>query len=408
MCKYILLLIYLFSTSLSTYRPWSQKSIDFGDDNICRQTENIGFISIDYVRNCPEGKYCDLTDNSAVSSSSSSSPFITTNNLFTCKPYTQLLNTFNSYCEDNSHCDGSLECINNKCSLDSSTHIFYTKTDSLYASSPGGVLTKHYCTENKYYYKSNEASTLSYGCYDLPSGISQDTYNTYSYYINGNKEYAFEPGFGKVDGEISFRDRASNADYIQGNIKTALIGSVETGKFVGNYLACQSGFALESYGNKKITEDGASYLSNTFSYCVDVLEVEDIPTSSSTPICRVKYSVDGIENIVDSNKYSLDPIDCSYLMTKIEIFKNYSEQLKNLYNECEEKKTYEEPFTCRNDELRKWWYFYAHPDEYILYKDKKEIRNYLLQSHYRNYALDLISGFLNINYFILLLILILL
>ena len=78
--------------------------------------------------------------------------------------------------------------------------------------------------------------------------------------------------------------------------------------------------------------------------------------------------------------------------------------MKNLYTECEDKKTYEEPFTCRNDELRKWWYFYAHPDEYILYKDKKEIKNYLLQTHYRSYALDLGTGFLNINYIMFLLI----
>ena len=407
MFKYFCIFLCLFSTSLSTYRPWSQKSIDFGDDNICRQTENNGLISIDYVRNCQEGYYCELTDNSGGSGSTFGA-----NNLYTCKPYTQLLNALNANCEADSHCDGSLICSSQKkCEYDdtsSSSRRYYEKTDILYnnpssGSSPSAFLTKHYCLENKYYYKSTDTSTpttLNFGCYDLPNGISKDTYNTYSHYIQNNIDYYFEPGFGKVAGEISFKTRNSNDDYNSGNVNTALIGSVETGKFVGDFVACQSGFALRSYGNRKLTKDGANYLSNQFYYCVDVLDVEQKASG-----CNIKYSVDGAENIVDSNQY-LIPLSCSNLMTKLEIFKNYIEQLKNLYTECEDKKTYEEPFTCRNDELRKWWYFYAHPDEYILYKDKKEIKNYLLQTQYRNYALDLGSGFLNINYIMFLLILI--
>ena len=89
MFKYFCISLCLFSTSLSTYRPWSQKSIDFGDDNICRQTENNGLISIDYLRNCQEGYYCELTDNSGSGSTFVSGSTLAANNLYTCKPYTQ-------------------------------------------------------------------------------------------------------------------------------------------------------------------------------------------------------------------------------------------------------------------------------------------------------------------------------
>ena len=325
MFKYFCIFIYLLSTSLSTYRPFSQKSIDFGDDNICRQTENNGLISIDYVRNCKEGYYCELTDTSGSNAGSSS---FGASNLFTCKPYTQLLNALNANCEADSHCDGSLICSSQKkCEYDdtsSSSSRYYEKTDILYSSSSSlpNFLTKHYCLENKYYYRSTDTSTpttLTSGCYDLPNGISKDTYNTYSKYIQNNIDYYFEPGFGKVEGEISFKTRNSNDDYNKGNTNTALIGSVETGKFVGNYLACQSGFALNSYGNRKLTKDGANYLSNQFYYCVDVLDVEQKSSG-----CNVKYTVDGNENIVDSNQHSI-PLPCPNLLTQLEIFKNYIE-----------------------------------------------------------------------------------
>lgn len=380
MNKYILFFIYLFSTSISTYRPFSKKTLDFDDGNLCHQKESTGDIDIEYVQNCPQNYYCDSTDSSSG------------NELYTCQPYNKTAIGFNEICEDNTQCLPGLTCEN----VGSQKKCAYTSTGSYSVTEPVNSLSKKFCLDNKYYYSSTDELS---GCRDLPNDISKETYDSYSQYTKDNKVYNFEPGFCKVEGEIHFKPRAANQPYEIESIETALIGSVATGKFVSNDLACQSGFALPYYGNGKITNDGDSTLGSPEFFCVDILEVEKTST-----YCAIKYNDGSKEKIYHTNSAS----DCNYLMIKLEIFKNYSEQLKTLYTECEEKKTYEEPYTCRNDELRKWWYFYRHPDQYILYKDKREIRSYLLQKQYPSYSTDLTdgSGFLNIKYFILLLILI--
>jgi hypothetical protein len=44
--------------------------------------------------------------------------------------------------------------------------------------------------------------------------------------------------------------------------------------------------------------------------------------------------------------------------------------------------------TCRDDELRKWYYFYDNPGEYILYQNEPQIMEYLIQQDYKDYKAE--------------------
>ena len=84
-------------------------------------------------------------------------------------------------------------------------------------------------------------------------------------------------------------------------------------------------------------------------------------------------------------------------------------------DECKNNKYYNEPYTCGKDEIRKIWYFYNHPEEYILYKNEEDIIHFLLQQAYPLYGNNNstekdsteLSTFLNIKYFISLILILL-
>lgn len=381
MFKYLLLFLCLISPLLLTYRPMSKKTIDFGG-NICYQKEYNGAVSIEYVRPCSSGKYCHLTDSSG-------------NYLGTCETYTQIIKTLGENCESNIECDSGLVCNTvdgtNQCTLNNLE--FYRKTDSV---SPD---TLYYCLSGKTAF-STDGTT--YSCDTLPTGVSSSKY----YSTKDSTDYTIPPGPYQVTGAITFKDRTSG-DYEISSVDISDIGSVDTGKFVENERACKSGFALPFYvsGNSgTLTQPDGVSSTNTFNLCVDVKEVEEDSNK-----CRIKYSLsDGVEKIYYLSKMSSSFTDisdvCDNLLTKLEMFKNYIAKLEPIKAECKSKNYYEEPFTCRNDELRKWWYFYYNPDEYMLYKDQTEVEDFLLQSEYKTYNANK-GAFLSMNYLFSLLIL---
>ena len=63
----------------------------------------------------------------------------------------------------------------------------------------------------------------------------------------------------------------------------------------------------------------------------------------------------------------------------------------------------EEPKTCRDNELRKWYYFYENPEEYLLYRNEPQVMDYLVQQDYPTYTSNS-SRFLNLSILSLLLI----
>ena len=230
--------------------------------------------------------------------------------------------------------------------------------------------------------------------------------STSTTYIAGGKPY-------QVPGLLHFKEiTATNTDYEVDSVDYSDIGTVEDGHFVQNPLACKSGFALYFFGNDKLTK--TTGIANMYPYCVTIKEF----ISSN----EVFYSISGGEEKVYNQgqislnggtiKFGIFSQFSPYLLTKLEMFKNYKEKLD--IEKCREEYDYSEPFTCKNNEVRKWWYFYHNPEEYLLYKDEQMVMDYLVQQTFHEYASDSAnvsasasesSGFLAFKYLLCLLIL---
>ena len=100
------------------------------------------------------------------------------------------------------------------------------------------------------------------------------------------------------------------------------------------------------------------------------------------------YDVDKVDNFL-YNSYGSKNAFCNsfkFRKAELDLFKQYIDKVNELGDECKKNKYYDEPFTCRNDELRKLNYFYNNVEEYLLYKNEDEITEYLLQNEYPSYA----------------------
>lgn len=394
MLKYIIIFAYLFSSSLSTYRAMSKKSIDFGND-ICfyRETDDPNDY-LYYVKPCPDGQYCSYLESSDYY-------------LSKCQTYSQLKTTLNGNCQTDFECG-------NYFNSDSGTNIGLECTGSsekhcTVKSSNTYIIKDSASNEKKYFCHPDEAaisisSPVSFGCTPITSTQKSQYGDKYRFTFTDDSDgssyiYYIAPGLYKVPGKINFKTKQNNADYIIDYIETSYIGSQPVETFVEDGMACETGFALNFYGNGQLVEPTDSSPSHTTHlYCVNVKEVDSVNGF-------IKYTLkDDVEKIYNCNKGS--SISCSAtLMTKLEMFKNYKEKLDSIRSECETS-NYDEPFTCGNNELRKWWYFYNNPDKYILYKDEKEIIDFLVQVAYPGYTPENNSRFLNIKYFFYLLLLI--
>jgi hypothetical protein len=393
MIKRILLIISIIWVSFSTYRPMTKKTIDFGD-NVCHYTSYDSAISnyIEYVKPCPEGQYCYPTESSGSISYNS--------NLYdvrTCEITPEKRKSFGATCETDFECDSLFECSNQQCVLRSSRT--YRIRDSL------SGLEVYYCASNKYPISRSD----SIFCGDIPSGTQESNYagkymvtlkisNVDNIFYAGGKPY-------QVPGKLYFKDIATYTDYYIDSIDYSDIGTVDDGNFVASELACKSGFALYFFGNGKLTKpSGVTGNANMYLYCVTFEEY----ISSN----KVVYSISGgtpkVYNtaIIGNDGTITGTFSFSdNLKTKLEMFKNYREKLD--HNKCRDEFDYSEPYTCKNDELRKWWYFYHYPNEYLLYKDEKLVMSYLVKEKFTEYATDLkeSSGFLALKYIFYLLIL---
>lgn len=88
------------------------------------------------------------------------------------------------------------------------------------------------------------------------------------------------------------------------------------------------------------------------------------------------------ENDDKSDDETINYNDCNRIMTKIELFQNYLNIFNKLKTHCENGKFYNEPFTCENDELRKLWYYYNKPYNYLMYRNNEELLDFLIESEY--------------------------
>lgn len=367
MNKYILLFIFLLSDSLSSYLPL-KKDNGF-DDNVCAYQ----FNDVNYVKTCKDkGKYCKEIGEST--------------SFCEDAPTTIPLKSLGDKCDSKYECENDLYCYSGQCTINSDTlnncetgQETHRLWDSWYC--------KDKAIENYCYYKDD--STYSDG-------------------------QSYDPDIFKVCGEITFKPNTlpdnKGTYYYPLKIESTYIGTVEDGKFVGDAFACKSGYALPFYpdSNLKDPSSDPSYRNGMYLRCVKVNEIDNVHEDK----CTIKYDTDKIYNIdqLDSSVYTgdIEKFCDEELITKLEMFSKYINVFtKEKQEQCATKDNYNEPYTCNDNELRKWYYYYDNPSHYKLYYKEKgnDVANYLIQKAFPLYES---SKYLSIKYFIALLFLLLL
>jgi len=363
MIRNTFILVSLLSYSILMYFPLNKKEIDLNNDDLCYYKEND---NKKYVKACNEGYYCKILDKNE--------------NKGICLEYNPIVKNYKEECIEDSQCFSDLKCINNKC-VKGNDHPYVYK-DKV------SELKYYYCDDNDNILYDHQAC----GKITQPETTKDKCILPYVYL--------------KVCGELNEDHLSySNSDF----------GIVENNKFVGDVLACKSGFTLYFYDDGEIQYNHINK-GISFPACVTVKNVDlDIDDE-----CIISYTKEDENELIYSRKNVNETLynkndfpDCNLIMTKIELFKNYLNIFNKLKNHCQKEQFYNEPFTCKNDELRKSWYFYNHPEDYLLYKDEEEIIDYLIQKYYPSHKSNETeqeneissSGFLNNKYFLFLLLL---
>ena len=366
----ILCLLALYSC---TYKPMTQKTFDFGKD-VCYYKDVSHNLNFEYVKPCESGKACTGLSDSAYS-------------VRKCLKSEFLPRTLNDDCNSDEDCPGTLICSSKKCSFD------------------GDKTYKGYCPEGKVY------DTTTYKC-------KEKTYGNMC--VKNDDNGAPEADYDDNDTPIYFREcglielkktTITNAGdhYFEKTRSKAFYCSAPDDSFVNDPLLCQSGFALYFYGNKEYKSKNTPYNGRheMFLRCVTV-------TGIDTENKIIKYRIgDGDEQFYHLEEvYSTfkDNIEINKLtMTQLEIFQNYKKRYDEIKEDCKSLLYLDEPETCRDDELRKWYYFYINPEKYILYQNEPQIMEYLIQGSYKDYKAEHTTdsiGFLKINILLIFFILI--
>lgn len=377
MIKQTFLITFLFYfITCVTYAPWHLKQFEFSVSDMCSFEGDISNFL--YVKPCPKNNVCQ-------------EPGSDSHSIGVCQPYYNTVKTLGDSCTSDIECDSNLKCLNSICSVN--------LADSAYSVRDKAV------SRNYYYYCPNEyvpsfipsLVSSSYVC------NSKSTVNIGEKCYDKDKNYNVAPSFGKVCGKYNFDTSANN--YAIKSIEMQSIGSVGLEEFVQDERACESGFALYFYPNKK-TEQETGVISGGYGMCVNLIGAK----ANSDGTCHsFTYSLkDGKERsyLVSGSPFS-HSYTCTNLMTKLELFKQFVEKKKSL-GECSyDKKYLNEPFTCGRDELRELWAYYNHPEIYLLYKNEPAIYEYLIQTVYPDYTPGYtepvnLSGYLSIKYLSLL------
>ena len=384
MFEYIIILFCLISSSNLKYVSLAQKEIGIDIDDICYflDEKDLGDSrdDIEYVKPCEPQYYCRKLVGQKIG---------------TCEKYTPIIKTLNENCTSDYECDLNLECIKGTCLVQNQS-IAYSKQD---------------IDSNEYFYCPNYLMPILTGSDFICE--QKENYKTMDDMCFNETITAF-PYYFKICAKLTLL-KDDNGIYQMKNVTANYIGSIEDGEFVIFSTACKSGYALCFYGDKNITKPQSSNGdSNTmYKMCVTINEVEKFGSS-----CYIKYSIGDKTNIYntakveDDDNNDLNEIneECELIMTKIKLFKQYTENMNKIKDTCETVRYYNEPFTCGNDVLRKLWYYYNNPDKYLLYKNDEDIINYLIQETYPLYGFESNltdanenSFYLKIKYFIFLL-----
>ena len=385
-----LIIISLFSSFQFKYVGLTHKDLDLDIDNICYYYDGQNNDLNIYVKPCEPSYYCRKFTSDQLT-------------IGTCEKYTSVLKKLNDYCTNDYDCDNGLICDYNLCVVQNNTSAYY-------------VNGNYYCSNGLIpIYQSD------YTC--LPrsdQGSNEDCYSVEETYY-GYKTKKIFPGYFKICGQSYLRRNDITSKYEIRRISSDYIGSVDDGNFVEDIRACRSGYALMFYGNGEFIPPEGELTNNMFQMCVTINEVEKINS-----YCYINYTLNhsysyyGQKNYMKNYIYNTRKIggssnllqdDCEFIMTKIKLFKDYLNKMEELKEYCIEASYISEPFTCGNDELRKLWFYYNHIKYYLMYRNDEDVINYLIQVEYPLYGFKstyqtLEYGFfLNINYFVFILIL---
>lgn len=403
MYNFIIVILCLFSPFYSAMLPFKKNS-DFGDE-LCAYRPH----GIYYVKDCKDNKYCKFDEDEDLGFCRDPPSEIT------------LLSIESSECSSDFECESNLVCKNKKCTFDCSTG------ESSYKTNDGNYKCRNNNYKDIFYFKNFKWETN---------------------HVNG-AIVTYPPDFLKVGGIISFNVTSTSDGkvYEAEEIKNAYVGTVNDGDFVFDEKACKSGFALYFYGDGNLNKPytGTRHTNYMFKKCVTLQDID----KSSSNYCKIKYSigengdiktydvnelsdkititeyqsyydqsnggyVSGYYHPIDNsnnNDNGLEKLCNSNIKTKLEIFKKYIEIFtEDFQSKCTKSEKIDNDYleTCGDNKLRKWSYLYANPSQYEIYYDEdkdedgNEVINYLVQQAYPSYQS---SGFLNIHYFICLLLL---
>jgi len=359
MLKYFLLLLSIISPNLSAYQSLKKY---YGFDNIKDKDDVCSFTyaSVEYVKPCEQGKYCQ--DFGGISLCVDAKKKISRKSI-------------GQACSSSSECLFGLYC-DNTC--------------------------KSRCLNNEKDYINNGGF---YDCKD--SHINDGLYYYIEFDDNNNPKMSTEISNGidifRVGGIIHFRSKKlsdNSYHYYEEKKELAYIGEVKDNEFVDNPMACSSGFAIKLYPDGTLKDPSNSSPNTKYYKCVTVKDVGYDENDN----CYVKYG-DNDEIYFGSSSDISETCD-EYLLTKLKLFKKYIEvYTPDKQKSCDKSENYNEPNTCNDDEVRKWYYFYNKPEHYLLYYNEKDdkgtdITTYLIKQHFNSYQS---AGILNIKYIILLL-----
>ena len=431
MNRYILVFICLFlieqilaistASSRSVILLPMKKDHKYGDD-ICyyREIDEKLDYAVYYVKPCEKGKYCE-------DEVSSNQPF------GFCRDIETNATDFPSFgeaCSTNGECQNNLIC-DGKCKWE--TECSATSGGISYTQVQNGI-NSFSCRPSNY--KQFDSKFCKW--YDG----SNDENDPKRYRSDGPYDGIF-PGLPKECGIIRYKTVTdvdptpinssppftykSYTKYVEQGREWCSIGEANDGDFVTDSRFCKSGFSLLFYPNQDLVDpsEGISvYTENQSKMCVTPIKID-----LNNPLvgCLITYKVgEGSEKKYNVHKY-YSPPSSSYppsplpssssicdkdIIIKSQIYSQFIEEFNNATDE-DKKDCYRIPQgiegNCQNIKLLELYYYYNNIEEYLFYKDRKDLEKVLhfkiQQTYPRYYEL---SNYLNLNYLFFFLILILL
>lgn len=346
------------------YLPMDHES-KYGED-VCAYTDD----GVRYVKPCKKGQYCvdDVTNNNYLSDTSM---------LEICQDIpkvTVLYNPNEGKCTTSFECESGLTCIGGKCEKDCPDGFFSM-----------GYYGNYNCKEN------TEKGTGFCESKTISTTAANPITQKYSY-----------PEIYKRCGKLTIaedpRTGHSGEYYIQLN-EYDYIGTVEDGGYVNDEKLCESGFALDFYYDGKSEDSNGNIM---YKRCITPLSISKINTGDCTISYKIKDGDVLNYNSEQSSSSSSSLCSESFIKIKSEMFRKYSQTIKE-----DERKTCGDldginKYTCENNELIKLWFFYKHPQDYIVYNEREKLSkvlDYKIQKEYPNYSF---SQYLNIKFLFLL------